>query len=185
MMLQPLFLEEGKMSRLSFYLVDEAYCNYLRSNDPCVPHNMAHKSTRPFIGVLFAINGISYYAPLSSPKLKHATMSNQIDLIKVDGGKYGVINLNNMIPVHSNCLNLVPIEHSSDDSPDEAKYKQLLSNQLTWCNSKKISIVKQAKKLYDIVCCGKANGKLVSRCCKFAQDEILLKQYCKNNGWTL
>lgn len=41
----------------SFYLIDADYCNYLRESDPCVPYNMEHKATRPFIGIVFTVNG--------------------------------------------------------------------------------------------------------------------------------
>jgi len=37
-----------KMS-LSFYRVDETYCNLLRESDPCVPYTIDTKNTRPFI----------------------------------------------------------------------------------------------------------------------------------------
>lgn len=51
------------------------------------------------MGVLFEINSCKYFAPLSSPKAKHMLMKNQIDFYKIDRGKLGAINLNNMIPV--------------------------------------------------------------------------------------
>ena len=59
------------MERLSFVLIDSKYYDYLRTKDHCVPYTMENKSTRPFIGALFQIENISYYAPLSSPKPKH------------------------------------------------------------------------------------------------------------------
>ena len=87
------------MERLTFVLVDADYCDYLRKSDPCVPYTMDKKSNRPFVGILLKIHGMSYYAPLSSPKAKHLNMKNQIDLLKINGGVYGVINFNNMIPI--------------------------------------------------------------------------------------
>lgn len=116
------------MERLTFILVEPTYCDYLRKSDSCVPYTMDSKSNRPFVGVLLRVNNIAYYAPLSSPKAKHITMKNQIDLLKIDGGKYGVINFNNMIPIHRNSIKSVNFNSSSTDSPSEIQYKALLSN---------------------------------------------------------
>ena len=51
--------------------VDSKYCNYLRKFDNKVVYNAGKKDLRPFIGVLFTIENCEYFAPLSSPKLKH------------------------------------------------------------------------------------------------------------------
>ena len=117
--------------RLSFVLVDSAYCDFLRKTDPCVPYTMDKKSNRPFVGILLQVGAMSYYAPLSSPKPKHLAMKNQIDLLKINGGQYGVINFNNMIPVHSNLISTIDLSTSSADSTSALQYKHLLSNQLT------------------------------------------------------
>ena len=146
---------------------------------------MDKKSNRPFVGVLLQIQKMQYYAPLSSPKPKHAAMRNQIDLIKIDGGRYGVINLNNMIPVHNNSIASVSLTASSTDSDDDLKYKALLSNQLTWCNANKNAIISKAQKLYHTIANGKGWESLRSRCCDFTLDEKLLRQYCTENGWQM
>ena len=49
--------------------VDYKYCDYLRKFDNKVSYNAGIKELRPFIGILFVVDGIEYYAPLSSPKL--------------------------------------------------------------------------------------------------------------------
>lgn len=174
-----------RSERLSFVLVDSNYCDYLRKSDPCVPYTMDRKANRPFVGVLLHIHGMSYYAPLSSPKPKHAGMKNQIDLLKIKGGTYGVINFNNMIPVHSNSTSAIDPSASSVDSADDLKYKELLENQLTWCNANKDSIMSKAQKLYDVVTNGNAREALAERCCDFAKDELLLQEYCAERDWEL
>ena len=60
--------------------VSSRYCEYLRKYDYRVSYNSNEKNTRPFVGVLFEINEYKYFAPLSSPKPKHLTMKNNIDL---------------------------------------------------------------------------------------------------------
>ena len=57
------------------------------------------KEKRPFVGIILKINNINYFAPLSSPKEKHKKMKNNIDFLKINNGRDGVINLNNMIQI--------------------------------------------------------------------------------------
>ena len=85
--------------RLSFYKINQTYYNFIKQYDNNISHMDGEKSNRPLVGIVLNINGFSYYAPLTSPKLKHLTMKNQIDFLKIDGGNLGAINLNNMIVV--------------------------------------------------------------------------------------
>ena len=111
-------------------------------------------------------------------------MKNQVDFIKIDGGQYGVINLNNMIPIHSNSVTLVNPTVSVGDSVAEITYKNLLANQLTWCNAHKTEILDKALKLYNKITSGKGYSQLVARCCNFTLDEQKLKEYSKMKGWS-
>lgn len=130
---------------LSFYTVDSKYCDYLRQFDKCVPYTMDKKSTRPFIGVLLVVDNHKYYAPLSSPKPKHIKMKNQIDFIKINNGEWGAINLNNMIPIAEQFVEKID-PNNITRTYDDVAYKNLLDNQLSWCNSHKDKILAQAKK---------------------------------------
>lgn len=169
------------MERLSFVLIDSKYCDYLRTKDHCVPYTMENKSTRPFIGVLFQIENISYYAPLSSPKPKHKRIKNQIDLLKINNGEFGVINFNNMIPVHKKLIAKIDFDKLPTDSLADRQYKDLLSNQLTWCNANRRLIISKAHRLYKIITGGNGWDSLCNRCCDFLNDEKLLKEYCIDN----
>ena len=162
---------------LSFYTVSPAYCDFLRKTDPRVPFTMDSKSIRPFVGIVFSINGCQYYAPLTSPKEKHLHMKNQIDFLKIKGGEWGAVNFNNMIPVHPGSLKKVEMKILETDSQQDISYKILLSNQLSWCNSHREIILKQAQKLYRLIVNGKAWSTLASRCCNFALDEMLCDAY--------
>ena len=95
------------VNTLKIVKIDKNYCDYLRKYDMRVSYNYGIKENRPFIGVLFKINDLEYFAPLSSPKPKHLKMKNMVDFIKIDGGKLGAINLNNMIPVTRNNYTLI------------------------------------------------------------------------------
>lgn len=156
---------------LSFYTVDSAYCDFLRKSDPCVPYTMDAKSNRPFVGIVFIMNEFHYYAPLTSPKPKHLHMKNQIDFMKINHGKWGAINLNNMLPVSLDNLTKVDPRITHADSKADINYKNLLSNQLSWCNANKALILKQAEKLYNTIVQKKAWENLADRCCNFTLDE--------------
>lgn len=165
------------MSNFLFYTVDTRYCDYLRKFDLKVPYAMNEKSNRPFIGIVFEINGFQYFAPLTSPKIKHLRMKNQIDFMKIKEGKWGAINLNNMIPVPPDYLNKIEMRIFENDTKSEKDYKNLLSNQLSWCNSHKNMILSRARKLYYTISQGKARKDLANRCCDFILDEKLYKKF--------
>lgn len=152
-------------------IVDPNYCNYLRKTDPNVAYNMNQKSNRPFVGILLEIGKYKYYAPLSSPKPKHLTMSNQIDFIKIKGGKLGAINLNNIIPVPTECITVLDLSKSYNETKPETDYRYLLINQREWCRKNEDSIAKATKNLYQLISEGKANPKLLGRCCNFPLNE--------------
>ena len=163
---------------LSFYTVNSDYRDYLRQFDKCVPYTMQQKSTRPFLGVLIEVNGHTYYAPLSSPKPKHQKMKNQLDFIKINQGYWGAINLNNMIPIMPELATKVNPNELTRNYDNE-KYRNLLNNQLSWCNSNKDYIVKKAHNLYNKITGGNANMQLQSRCCNFLLLEDKSLEYSR------
>lgn len=79
--------------KLKFYTLNKRYYHYLAQFDKRIMSIDDSKSHRPFVGVLLSINGADYYAPLTSPKLKHQKMRYQIDFVKINKGVYSAINL--------------------------------------------------------------------------------------------
>lgn len=69
------------------------------------------------------------------------------------------------------CLKKVEMNILITDTKEEVNYKNLLSNQLSWCNSHKKMILKQAEKLYFLITQERAWENLAKRCCKFSLDE--------------
>lgn len=176
--------------RLSLYTIDTEYCDFLRKTDRCIVYNGGDKAGRPFIGIVLTITRsdsqkFNYFAPLSSPKPKHLTMHDNIDLIKINEGKEGVINLNNMFPVPKECLSLIDPRRKDEDSDEVLKYKLLLTNQLEWCNRPENTrlILSKAKILYWKIVRGNAKANLVARCCKFKEDEEECIRYCALKGF--
>ncbi len=160
-------------------VLDLEYCNYLRKYDSKVSYNMGDKKNRPFIGVLFWIEDMEYFAPLSSPKAKHLKMRNTIDFVKIDGGKLGAINFNNMIPVKPNNYKIVDL-NKKNLSKEDNEYQDLLKDQLTWLNKNRLQILFKADRLYDYYLAGFLPDNIKNRCCNFKLLEEKCAEYNKN-----
>ena len=159
---------------LKIVKIDSKYCDYLRQFDNKVSYNAGVKELRPFIGILFMVDDCEYFAPLSSPKVKHLKMKNNLDVVKIDGGRYGVVNFNNMIPVTSNNYVLFDLSSTPSDTY-ELKRQNLLKSQLLWLNKNIKNVKGKALSLYEKYKNGRLDERIKSRCCNF----ILLEEKCK------
>jgi len=154
--------------------VSDKYIKYLGNHDSKVVFNK--DESRPYVGVVFSINNLDYYIPLASPKPKHINMKNTIDFHKIGNGKYGALNLNNMIPVKTTELTEIDIDNESD-----IQYRELLYNQFHELNRMSSLIIDKAKKLYTLCTSKKAltpnDMKVKARCCDFKLLEQKLLDY--------
>lgn len=157
---------------LKLCYIDEIYINYLREFDDKIPCNK--NQARPYVGIVYKYKGFNYFAPLSSPKPKHLLMNNKmIDIFKIDDGKLGVVNLNNMIPTPDHCLFLVlPLIK-------DQKYKILLNKQLTYLNNHKTQLIKKTKQFQERYRKGHIDLKIKKRCCNFQLLENKCLEYKK------
>ena len=153
---------------LKFYNAGVRYCAYLRQFDTRVPWIGSGKEGRPFIGILFEVRVFKYFAPLSSPKPKHLLIASAPDFLKINEGVWGAINLNNMIPIDFPSLLPVDMKISVSDDRAARNYKELLNNQLDWCNARESMIVRRAVRLHTIITKDLASQNLKARCCDFA-----------------
>ena len=160
--------------KLKLVKINSEYCDYLRRFDKRVPYNFDKKINRPFVGILFKVGNCKYFAPLSSPKEKHLKMKNSIDFLKLDGGKLGAINFNNMIPVRKDNIKLIDLNEDFNIISDE-KYKMLLQNQIFWLNRNIEKVYSKSYKLYEKYVSKKLDSKIAKRCCNFK----LLEQKCR------
>ena len=73
------------MENIKLYEIDPAYINYLGKFAPHLFHNKAagQVNERKYIGVVLTVNGMDYFAPLSSFKEKHQRMSESVDFLKI------------------------------------------------------------------------------------------------------
>lgn len=154
--------------------VDSEYCDYLRKFDDKVPYNSGTKELRPFIGILFTVAGCEYFAPLSSPKIKHLKMKNNMDMVKIDGGRLGVVNFNNMIPVTPSNYELFDLNSEPKDI-NELKRQNLLKSQLIWLNKNIKKVKNKSSKIYEQYKNNTISERIKLRCCNF----ILLEEKCK------
>ena len=165
------------MEKLNFYKINEKYVKYMSQFDNRISKNYEEKARRPFIGIVLNVDGILYFAPFTSPKPKHLKMKNTIDFLKIDEGRLGAINFNNMIPI--------PIEQCMkidvQNEPDEA-YKILLYKQINWCNEGEhtVLILNKARTLYTKVINKKLPQRINDRCCDFKMLEEKSKGYKEN-----
>lgn len=149
--------------------VDYHYCDYLREFDSRVLYNSGRKILRPYIGVLFTLNNMEYFAPLSSPKPKHLKMSNSVDFLKIQNGELGAINFNNMIPVLKDFYEVIDLK------TETGSYVNILRGQLRWLNRRTHNISRHASRLYKGYITNELNEKTRSRCCNFP----LLEEKCR------
>lgn len=103
---------------------------------------------------------------MSSPKLKHLKLKSKLDFLKIDNGKLGAINFNNMLPVTKN--NIIKLDLNKEFlTRSEEKYKKLLKEQIYWLN-------RNDEKLYDKYIDSTLNTNIAKRCCNFK----LLEEKC-------
>ena len=134
-----------EIEELKLYRIEEEYAKYIYNLDEKVLIAYNVKNKRPFIGIILKINEIDYFAPLSSPKKKHEKMKNSIDFIKINNGRDGVINLNNMIPIPKEKYKEIDIKQEIQNNK---KYGIILKYQIKWCNKNREKIIGNAQKLF-------------------------------------
>lgn len=155
------------MKILKLYYIDDEYIDFLRKHDAKVPYNKSQ--TRPFIGVVYRLNGNIFFAPLSSPKPKHIKMNEKaMDIFKIDKGKLGIVNINNMLPAPIQCLTEVLPQI------EEQRYRILLTNQITFLNNHKRALLTKVKQFQNVYRKGLLPDSIKERCCDFN----LLEEKC-------
>ena len=171
--ISPHFLTEDFIL-LKFYNIKENYVNYIRKFDARIYEN---KNRRPYVGVVCIIEDIKYYVPLSSPKPKYQKMKNTKDFHKINGGIYGAVNFNYMIPVKDSDLTEIDINNEPD-----IKYKNLLQNQYFEVIKIEVVICNKALALHKLtqICdtdLTPNDKKVKDRCCNFTLLEEKMNEY--------
>ena len=86
------------MNNIRLVFINEEYLEFLRKFDEKVPK----KKVRPYCGIVLQIGDINFTAQLSSPKDKHEGFKdNKKDILKINRGTEGIVNIANMVPIAS------------------------------------------------------------------------------------
>ncbi len=157
------------MRGLKIYEVNPRYVKYLSAYQEHIFFSEGDKSSRKYIGIVLEINGLKYFAPLSSFKPKHKKMSESVDFIKIKD--YAVININNMIPVPDGEFYLVDVNGTKDPH-----YKFLLQAESREINRQRNRILKNA----DIVYKHKLRNGDATPLAKRTNDFAKLEKACKS-----
>ena len=175
-------MKKENLSKLILIRIDEEYISYLRKYDSKVQINSSvlHKDNKPFVGVLFEINNLKYFVPISSNKKdKLSRMFNKyvetgkkpIDMFFIEETYnnerklLSVLNLNNMIPVCDSAI----INYNISQDKDYF----LLRKEIEFCNLHKKKIISDSKRIYNAVTTHSWQS-LENRCCNFK----LLEEKC-------
>lgn len=163
---------ERQMETLKIYKITDRYVRYLHQRDSRVQYNK--DATRPYVGIVYTIGKYRYFVPMESPKPNHANIKAGKHILKLDGGRYGLLGFNNMIPVPDEALILYDINAEPDD-----KYRNLLQHQITFCNRRKADILYHAQQTYlDVI--SRDNEFLMRISCDFKKLEKACKRYDVN-----
>jgi len=168
------------MNILKIYHVQEEYIKFLRKYDDKVTIIKEHGKPRPYVGIVYEINGFKYFAPFSSPEKdddgnltedykKCFSRNSNPTYEKIEELKYGTIQINNMIPVPETELIYFEIDNIEDKN-----YRTILKDQFVYCDNNKERILNKANKLYKMVTVFK-QPHFVGLSCRFK----LLEQKCK------
>lgn len=157
------------MNNLRIYRIHDRYIRFLKSRDHRVQDNKNRR--RPYVGIVLTVGKYKYFVPMESPKPNHANVKSGKHLMKLDGGRLGILGFNNMIPVHDSAL----IDYNIDKEPDP-QYKALLQNQIRVINKNKADILNHAQMTYfDVV--NKKNKFLLRVSCDFQALEKACQEY--------
>lgn len=162
------------MENIKLYEVNADYIDYLSAYAPHLFQNKkpGQNNERKYIGIVFQINGLDYFAPLSSFKQKHYRMKEAVDFIKVKD--YAVINLNNMFPVPLTERKYVDIRNERDPH-----YRALLLAEYRFIKSIQEKIRKNAQNVYKIKIKDGTSSALAKRCNDFLSLEKACNKYIK------
>jgi protein AbiQ len=164
------YFQEAKLRGLKLYEINPNYIKYLSQYQEHLFVSDGDKASRKYIGIILQVNGIEYFAPLSSFKPKHKQMKESVDFIKISD--YAVININNMVPVPKCEYHLVEI-----DKIENPQYKHLLQAENREINRQRNRIMKNADIVYKHKLRNEDVTPLARRTNNFKELEKRYKQY--------
>jgi len=157
------------MDKLYFYKIDKEYLDYLYKFDNKVPKHVIVGKAKPFCGVVIAINGLNYFAPISSYSKKEFTniaikeLDKNTKKIKI----ISTIRFCYMIPAPDSVLTIINFKEQDD------YYNNLIVKEYLFCQDHKEDIRIRANKIYNLP----SGHQWHKQCCKFKELETGCKEY--------
>lgn len=153
---------------LKFYDVDKNYIAFLKKYDKQVP-NVEYDTNNKFIcGVVYQINDVKYYVPIS-----HSTQKQQTNLQIFDNNKpISTIKFSFMIPAFDEVLTVKNFKEIRKIDPN---YANILAAEYSYCSNHITDIQRKANSVYKIGC--NKNHKLNYACCDFKKLEEVYLSY--------
>lgn len=153
---------------IAFYDIDKEYIKFLKTIDDKVP-NIEYDTNSKFVcGVVFQINDIKYYAPISHMTIKQRTNM----LIYKDNRPISSIRFSFMIPAPDNVLTR---KDFSVIALQDKRYADLLSAEYDYCKNHVTDIQQKAAAVYKIGC--NKQHKFNYTCCDFKELEKHYLEY--------
>lgn len=169
---------------MNFYLINEEYLNFLRETDEKVMRGSSfYKEDKFTLGVVFKINSICYYAPVSS--IKEYQLKDKVNLKKeckktcfpIMGDRFGneeilsTVRLDFMFPVPESEIQTLIINNIKNSS------RNLIRKELNYILKNELVILKKAEEIYNKAV--KPTHYLHNKCCDFKKLEV------KYNEWII
>lgn len=161
------------MESLKIYRINTKYIRYLHGADNRVQYNK--EACRPYVGIVLTVGSYRYFVPMESPKRNHKNLTPSIHIMPLDGGKYGQLGFNNMIPVHPSAL--IPFDIANE--PDK-QYAELLKRQASYINRHKADVYNRASKTYFRATTKNKDSFFSKICCDFKKLERACNNYNPN-----
>jgi protein AbiQ len=159
--------------QLDFYEISADYITYLLRVDSKVPrvdYSATSKHDKFLCGIVLAVNGHDYFAPISSftkPQRTNLIIKNE------EGRVLSSIRFSFMIPVPPSVVSVKRIK--DEPSPE---YRRLLDWELSFCQKNSKIIYRTAKFIYNMVI-GNKDPIMAKNCCNFLALEAACIEYVK------
>ncbi len=99
-------------------------------------------------------------------------------MVKIDDGKLGVVNFNNMIPIKAENYEIFDLRRRCEDKSEMHRIN-LLRKQLRWLTNNRKGILYKAENLYEQYSKGILPKRIRNRCCDFPMLEGKCEEYRK------
>lgn len=157
---------------ISFYDIDPAYVTWLKQMDNQVPNITYHGNNKFLCGVVLNVNGVEYYAPISSNKKVYRTSLAIIDESSSTNKILSTIRFCFMIPAQQSVLTIKNFTQIKQISPN---YAALLTKERNYCTKHENIINQKAQQVYKIGT--NPNHRFYYTCCNFKKLESVYKNY--------